>query len=278
MNARAGPPSPTAPLVGMELAQRTASAVLLAACALGTAYTGGLAFMVLWAAAGAAISLEWAVVTRLDPRLSVQALGSAGVFLSGIAAGLGESMLFLGLLALSAGAVAVMARTPHQRLWAVAGVAYAGVIAVAPVLIRDDPSFGLAAVLWIFAVVWSTDVAAYLTGRSLGGPKLWPGISPKKTWSGFAGGVVAGAAGGYATLALLRVEVPVAAVLLASAAASVAAQLGDLAESALKRYFGVKDASSLIPGHGGLMDRLDGFWVVVLLVGAGLALRSSLEP
>lgn len=271
MNASPRPRSDAVPLVNSELVQRTVSALLLGACALGTAYSGGLAFIVLWAAAGAVIAFEWASVTRLSPRTMLQGLGAGGVFLTGIAAGLGHGLFVLGLLALTAAAAVFVAGGTRDRLWAVVGIAYAAVIAVVPILARD--SFGLPAILWMFAVVWATDVAAYVVGRGLGGPKLWPRISPRKTWSGFVAGVVAGVAGGYATLAVLAAETPAGAVLLAGAVASVGAQAGDLAESALKRYFGVKDSGRLIPGHGGFMDRLDGFWVVSLLMGLGLVVH-----
>jgi phosphatidate cytidylyltransferase len=130
--------------------------------------------------------------------------------------------------------------------------------------------------LWMFAVVWTSDVAAYFTGRGLGGPKLWPAVSPKKTWSGFFGGLVGGTLAGLMVvsaatgLGWLPVA-PLWAVALASALASVASQAGDLGESALKRRFGVKDSGQLIPGHGGAMDRLDGFWAVAVLAALGLA-------
>jgi phosphatidate cytidylyltransferase len=121
-----------------------------------------------------------------------------------------------------------------------------------------------------------TDIAAYFTGRRLGGPKLWPRVSPKKTWSGFTGGLVAGTAAGLLVLQVAKAAgwtAPAGFVTVAAASvvASVASQLGDLAESALKRGFEVKDSSHLIPGHGGVMDRLDGFWAVALLFGAGFA-------
>jgi len=149
--------------------------------------------------------------------------------------------------------------------------------------VREHPRLGLVAILWMFAVVWLTDIAAYFAGRRFGGPKLWPRVSPKKTWSGFFGGLVAGvAAGGIVVLVAGRfgVAAPVsfAIVVLLSAVASVLSQLGDLGESALKRRFGAKDSGVLIPGHGGVMDRLDGFWAAAALIGlvlAGVQLRQG---
>jgi phosphatidate cytidylyltransferase len=138
--------------------------------------------------------------------------------------------------------------------------------------VRFDPLLGTAGIIWIFAVVWGTDVAAYFTGRKIGGPKLWPSVSPGKTWSGFAGGLIAGTLAGTLTGIFARmfgVSLPFDLVSLTalSAFASVVGQLGDLGESALKRHFHVKDSSNLIPGHGGVMDRLDAFAAVCLLVG-----------
>ena len=140
---------------------------------------------------------------------------------------------------------------------------------------RGHPDLGIVAVLWMFAVVWTTDIAAYFTGRRLGGPKLWPSVSPKKTWSGFGGGLLAGTLAGIAVPAAAQrwgwtPPLGLWAIAILSALASVLSQLGDLGESALKRRFGVKDSGRLIPGHGGVMDRLDGFWAVALLTGAGL--------
>lgn len=156
-----------------------------------------------------------------------------------------------------------------QRLpWVAPGLVYAGIAFFAPVLLRADEPFGLVAVLFLFAIVWSTDILGYAVGRIIGGPKLWLAVSPKKTWSGAIGGTLGGAIagagvahiGGLALLPLTYVAV----------ALSIAAQAGDLLESAIKRKFNVKDSSHLIPGHGGVMDRLDGFIVAAffaLLIG-----------
>jgi phosphatidate cytidylyltransferase len=130
----------------------------------------------------------------------------------------------------------------------------------------------------MFGVVWSTDIAAYFTGRLIGGPKLFLRISPKKTWSGFWGGTIAGTLAGLAVAEVGRasgINLPFDrfAVAMLSAAASILGQIGDLAESGLKRHFDVKDSSHLIPGHGGVMDRLDAFWAVCVVVMLGLLLR-----
>ena len=148
--------------------------------------------------------------------------------------------------------------------WIAAGILYAAAMFAAPVILRSDPAFGLLAIVLLFAIVWSTDIFGYFGGRSIGGPKLMPVVSPKKTWSGAISGtlgamivavLVAKLFGTFSTLAIAGV-----ALLL-----SVCAQSGDLFESFVKRKFGVKDSSQLIPGHGGVMDRLDGFWTAALV-------------
>ncbi|HKH32595.1 MAG TPA: phosphatidate cytidylyltransferase [Beijerinckiaceae bacterium] len=186
--------------------------------------------------------------------------------------------LFAALWILAALAIFIewIMMTRYEPGWVAAGLAYAAVIAIVPPLVREDPRLGIAAILWMFAVVWFTDIAAYFTGRALGGPKLCPAVSPKKTWSGFLGGLAAAiiAGAGVAMIASRfgwqpPVSLPV--VVLVSGVASVLSQIGDLGESALKRRFGAKDSGRLIPGHGGVMDRLDGFWAVAALMGVALA-------
>ena len=160
--------------------------------------------------------------------------------------------------------------------WMIAGLAYAAVLAVAPAILRADAALGFVAIVFLFAIVWSTDVFAYFAGRALGGPKLMPAVSPKKTWSGTAGGTLGAVASGLIVVkaAGLQVSVAVAAVALML---SVVSQAGDLLESAVKRRFNAKDAGHLIPGHGGLMDRLDGFLTAVLAATLVGLLRGGLE-
>jgi phosphatidate cytidylyltransferase len=170
---------------------------------------------------------------------------------------------------------AVIGRDAHARIWSGTGFIYAAVIATVPLLVRQEPRLAAVGILWIFATVWITDIGAYFVGRGIGGPKLWPRVSPKKTWSGFLGGVAAGALAGVAVAAVgsrLGGDLPAPLWLIAivSALAASLGQLGDLAESALKRSCDVKDSGQLIPGHGGLMDRLDAFWAVCAFVGAVL--------
>jgi len=156
-------------------------------------------------------------------------------------------------------------------MWAATGFLYGLVIVLVPPLVRAHPNLGLIGLLWMFAVVWATDIAGYFVGRALGGPKLWPRVSPKKTWSGFLGGVFAAALAGFLVAWIAQrmgwmQPFSLRNTIMLSIVASIASQLGDLGESALKRHCDVKDSSHLIPGHGGVMDRLDGFWAVSLIL------------
>ena len=160
--------------------------------------------------------------------------------------------------------------------WLAAGVAYAAVLMFAPLILRRDPAHGFAAIGFLFAVVWATDIAAYFAGRALGGPLLWPAVSPKKTWSGAIGGMLGGIAAGVLTVKLLGLAVAPMLVLVAGVL-SVIAQAGDLLESAVKRHFGAKDAGSIIPGHGGVMDRLDGFLTAAAAAAMVGLIRGGLE-
>jgi phosphatidate cytidylyltransferase len=257
-----------------ELALRIVSALVMAALALGAAWWGGAPFAVFWTLAAILLLREWlAVVGTKGWQLTAGwlagavAIAAAGVFAESQAVGL------LPVLILLAGAVIAGILAPGPaRLPAFAGVFYAAVIAVVPVEVRGNQAHGLVAVLWMFAITWGTDIIAYFTGRSIGGPKLWPRLSPKKTWSGFIGGVIGGAAAGVALVQVARYHYGLGwysemALVILSVLAAVLSQGGDLLESALKRRYGVKDAGHLIPGHGGVMDRLDSFFAVCVLMG-----------
>ncbi|HVY20149.1 MAG TPA: phosphatidate cytidylyltransferase [Bauldia sp.] len=151
---------------------------------------------------------------------------------------------------------------PQKTLWIGGGVVYAALLLLPALVLRSDVQLGMQAILFLFAVVWTTDVFGYFGGRAIGGPKLAVTISPSKTWSGAVSGI-AGTAVVIALGAPLLTSRPVPLVAVAVLLSAVS-QVGDLGESALKRKFGVKDASRLIPGHGGVMDRIDGFWAAAL--------------
>lgn len=173
------------------------------------------------------------------------------------------------LVALSGGAcvyaVAVARRMP-EPLWAALGTLWIVLGTVAFFWLAQPPGQGRQTALWLLLLVWANDIAAYVAGRSIGGPKLAPQLSPNKTWAGFVGGVAA--SGLIGALALGVGWASGISIVVISLALGVASQLGDLAESLAKRHFGVKDSSGLIPGHGGLLDRVDGLLAASILAGA----------
>ncbi|MEA2952977.1 MAG: phosphatidate cytidylyltransferase [Alphaproteobacteria bacterium] len=240
-----------------ELTARVISALLLAPLAVVSAYIGDWPFGVFWVIAAIGVWLEWnSLVTGADNRL-IFILGTATLVLALVIAEQGMARIPMFIIMLGALGVGVFARA-DRRGWIAAGLLYAGAVLLGPILLRRDPDWGFVAVIFLFTIVWTTDVLGYFVGRTLGGPKLAPSISPKKTWSGAIGGAVAAIIVGVIVARLAGLD-NLAAVAVVALFLSVIAQIGDLGESAVKRRFGAKDAGHLIPGHGGLMDRLDGF-------------------
>jgi len=254
--------------LGADFPIRAAAAVVLAVGALGLAWVGGFPFLVLWFAAGVGIIWEWQQLVGGERVAARVGVGAAALLIASPFALHAEGG-FAGLVVLVGAAATGALAEPGRRFEAGAGVIYAGALAVGTNLLRASPEYGLAVTMWLFAVVWGTDVMAYVGGRLIGGPKLWPSVSPGKTWSGAVVGAVVSAVFG-ALVAMLFSPSPIkfASMALFGLAISVVSQAGDLFESALKRRAGVKDSSHLIPGHGGLMDRLDGFVVAVALATA----------
>ena len=246
------------------LALRAASAAILVPAALGVAYLGGPVFTAAGGVAGILAWLEW---RRLLGRPAADPAGLVG--LAGVAA---VCALFatLGAVAAAAAAAATAAAVAGAERGSLrtraAGMSGAGIILfllVATLALRGDDAVGRATVFWLFAVVWASDTGAYAAGRTLGGPRLAPRISPAKTWAGAVGGVAAavGASillGWLMPLAGWVAERPPLALLAAAGAfGSIVGQMGDLAESAFKRRVGADDSGRLIPGHGGILDRSD---------------------
>ena len=251
------------PLSASNLALRVLSAVVLAPLALFTAYLGGWPFALFWGAAALAILWEWiTLVVGPAYRLMFSSCGAALV-IAGFVAWLGRPVAALLMVGLGALAAAVFA-PPERRLWVSIGVGYGGVMLLAPMFLRADSTYGFVVIVLLFAIVWTTDILGYFAGRAFGGPKLLPAVSPKKTWSG----AIVGAAGAM-IIALLVVGLfgsfNSLAIIIIALVLSVLAQVGDLFESWVKRQFGAKDSSRLIPGHGGVMDRLDGFWAAAFV-------------
>ncbi|MGA8172467.1 MAG: phosphatidate cytidylyltransferase [Methylocystis sp.] len=261
-----------------DLGPRVGSAVVLAILAVTTLIAGGHVFVLFWLVAAFAINWEWQGLIGGERRLARVVIGAVALSAAaGFTQGRDPIPGLVVLVALS-GVVAVLAG-PSRRLWAIAGVIYAGALIVSVCALRDSPGVGLLAIAWLFALVWGADVFAYFGGRAIGGPKLWPRVSAGKTWSGTITGLLSGALLGLA-VAHFGADGAIKSLplFLMSFAAAALAQIGDLAESAVKRRFGVKDSSQLIPGHGGVMDRLDGFILASLFaasVGAFRGLSST---
>ena len=254
-----------------DLAPRIVSAVVMVAAAVGTAFSGGLPFAILWWLAALAIHWEWQrlIGSGRDPVRLV--FGALAIALAAIASPYDSGAW--SLLLLVAGAIATGWSGRSLRGASGFGVIYAGLLPLALGLLRGSETRGLEAVLWLFAVVWGTDIMAYFGGRLIGGPKLWRRVSPSKTWSGFLIGIGSGAVAGLAVAFAWGAGwmlVPLGLV------AGMVAQGGDLFESVLKRRFGVKDSSGLIPGHGGVMDRLDGFLTAAVFAACFGLLRFGL--
>ncbi len=247
-----------------DLRVRTLTGLALGVVALVLIGAGGIWAAIFLALAGMAMMGELRGIVGagqgLAGLLSLAAVGAAVLVTE-------ASLLRYGLVVLAAGAVGVLLLDRVNRGWLVGGLFWIGTAMASIEGMRADPLYGFQAVLWLFLVVIASDVGGYFGGRLIGGPRLWPRVSPKKTWAGtLAGAALAcliGAAFSRATTGTLVHEVVVVSGLTA-----VVAQGGDLLESALKRHFGVKDASALIPGHGGVLDRLDGLMAAGLIAGA----------
>ena len=255
------PPAPAAPAMS-NLALRAVSAMILAPIAVGAAWLGSWPFAVFWLIAALLVLWEWIhLVAGPGHKLMFSASGSALAVAALVE--FRDRPIAAGLLIVLGGIAALIFAQRGRRVWIVAGIGYSGMMLLSPLLLRIDPDYGFLAIVLLFAVVWATDIVAYFVGRAIGGPLLCPSVSPKKTWSGAVGGAVGAMAAAVAIAHLFGANRLVFAVL--GLLLSVVAQLGDLLESWIKRHFGAKDASHLIPGHGGVMDRLDGFWAAALV-------------
>ena len=240
-----------------SLVPRIVSAAVLAPFLLAAVWLGGWVFLALMVVAAAILVQEW---NRLTAGSWVTVLAALEAIVIVVALALvwrgmvAQALLFAAAGACLAGLLAYVAGT--SPIWGAAAVPYLGLPLVSLVWLRLEFPAGAAMILWLLALVWFCDTAAYFTGKRFGGPKLAPRISPKKTWSGAIGGALAGTLVGASAAfvhgwAAIPVMAGIALIL------SVWAQLGDLAESYIKRQSGAKDSGTIIPGHGGLLDRLD---------------------
>ena len=240
-----------------ELKLRIVSGLVLAVIVLTATWYGGLAFRVLAAAIGLLIYYEWSRITGIARDWVANVVGWIGEAAIAFLVLIGNFEFAAGMLVgVTAVGIALIILHGTSR-WFPAGLFYAGATGLALAAIRSDDRPGLYAMLFVFAVVWATDILAYFVGRALGGPKLAPSISPGKTWSGAIGGAVSAVTAGVVLVHFLLPGTEVIAACVALVL-SVCSQSGDLFESFIKRKFGVKDSSRLIPGHGGVMDRVDG--------------------
>ncbi|WP_108659324.1 phosphatidate cytidylyltransferase [Acuticoccus kandeliae] len=249
-----------------ELRLRLISAVVLIPVVILCTWFDEVTFAALVLLAGLLVMFEWFRMIGAGRLKLLTGVGYAGIAAVSVAALVGSVLVSAATLAaatLAAMAVASRHRFDIAVRWVMIGMIYTGIAVIAPIELRKgDDGFG--AVVFVLLIAWATDIFAFFVGRKIGGPRLWRRVSPSKTWSGAIGGLVAGVIFGAIVAAFLNVPLGLATI-LASALIAVAAEGGDLLESAAKRRFAVKDAGTLIPGHGGVMDRVDGVIAAVLV-------------
>lgn len=262
-----------------NLQQRIVSAVILAAVVLAVTWLGGLPFRLLAALIGALMFYEWLSMAGSGPAPRDRMVAALFLAVTLVALLSGAPVVAeVAGLAVGVAVVHILERLSGAGRWTAPGLAYAGLSAIALAALRDGDQAGLIAILFLFAVVWATDILAYFVGRAVGGPKLAPAISPGKTWSGAVGGAVGGLLAGIGVGVAASLSAP-ATLALVALGLSIVSQVGDLFESWVKRRHGVKDSSNLIPGHGGVMDRVDGLVVAAFaLFLIGWALGGADNP
>lgn len=267
-------------IAGGDTLVRIASAAVLAPLGIYVAWAGGIVAIAFSTLVGVLIWWEWNRITRAgvwDLAFYIRCLSIVVVGAALLAGYSHVAVLFFAGFALAS---LILLFVPVGNAWLSAGGAYALAFLVPTVLLRESPSYGVEAILFLFTVVWTTDTAAYFSGRAIGGPKLWPAVSPKKTWAGFIGGTLGAmlAAAVFAHYAHLS---GVVGLVVVAGLLSVVSSGGDLFESWVKRRYDVKDSSNIIPGHGGVMDRFDGYVaaaslaLVIALLRGGLANPAS---
>jgi phosphatidate cytidylyltransferase len=264
-----------------NLLLRVLVALVLAPAAIAIAYAGGWLWSALVTLAAIGLYVEWLMIVGAARERRVVGSGVVALAVSGVCLGAGRIDASLAAVLLGLAAVAFF--SSDRRGWSALGFCYAAAAEIASVLVRLDKAEGFVALILILLVVWATDIGGYFAGRGIGGPKLWPRVSPKKTWAGAVGGFVGSLVVALGFLVFDHHEadpsqmLKLGPLLLLGAVLSIASQLGDLFESAVKRRFGVKDSSHLIPGHGGLMDRLDGFVAAVIMAAVFGVLRGGVD-
>ena len=258
-----------------ELQLRAVSAVALGGCALAALFAGPIPFGFLVLLVALVMSWEWGHIVRsgggMDLTFIVHALTVSAAILVAMSGSVELALVIL----VAGGITLVVLNSDDGPGVSVLGALYVGIPAIALICLRSSQPYGLTAVMFIFAVVWAGDIAAFLGGRQIGGIKLYPSVSPNKTWAGLVSAVVASILVGAVFWSFLG-DAPLLYLLVCAAGLGVVAQLGDLAESALKRLFRVKNSSDLIPGHGGFMDRMDGIVAAACVaLAVGLLINSD---
>ncbi|MGQ0484268.1 MAG: phosphatidate cytidylyltransferase [Hyphomicrobiales bacterium] len=271
------PETPRPPAKWADLGVRTLSAAVLIPAALLSVWAGGIWFNLLVALIAVLIAHEWTAMAHgaISAQFALHAAAALCGALLPLDAGMWGAAIAVCLL-WAASALLASRQPGATSAWNYLGVPYAGFPAMALVLLRADPQYGALAILWILAIVWAADTFAYFAGRTIGGPKLAPLISPKKTWAGL-GGAVAGSAAASALFAAIAGLPAIAALAVLAGGLAVIGQAGDLFKSALKRHYGVKDSGNLIPGHGGVIDRVDGLVAVAVAAAMIGVMRGGME-
>ena len=269
-------PSPASAKWG-DLGIRTLSAAVLIPAVLADVWVGGIWFHLFVALIGILMALEWVtIVHRGSPvQFALHAAGAMCGALLPLDVGLEGGLVAIAVIAVLSAALAAR-EEPGGPKWRYLGVVYVSVPPIALVMLREDPAFGIAAIVLVMLMVWAADTFAYFSGRILGGPKLAPRISPKKTWAGLLGAMVGSALAALAVAKAMGLPAILVLVIIAAVLAIVE-QVGDLFKSAMKRHYGVKDSGQLIPGHGGVIDRVDGLVAVATAAALIGAFRAGVE-
>jgi phosphatidate cytidylyltransferase len=257
-----------------NLGVRVVSAVVLVPVALAAIWFGGWAFLLMLAIGIALLSIEWGGMTAAKAPIRIAAAVMVAVLAATFAASRGEVwqgwyVVSWSAVIVGAAVAAFVARNVAEHpINAAYGVIYLAPACIALIWMRSigRAEQGISWTFLVFAVAWSADIAAFVVGSLLKGPKLWPRLSPNKTWSGFVGGLVAAMLTAWLVTTFSRATLPLASALMCGFFGGLATMGGDLWESMLKRRFGVKDSGDLIPGHGGLLDRVDGLLFCVMVV------------
>ncbi|WP_421695258.1 phosphatidate cytidylyltransferase [Aestuariivirga sp.] len=260
-----------------DLGVRALSAAVLIPAVLADVWAGGIWFHLFVALIGILMALEWVTIVHGGNPLQF-ALHAAGAMCGALLlkdVGLAGTLTAIAILALFS-ALAAAREQPGGPAWRYLGVPYVSLPPLALIVLRDDPDYGVAAILLVMLSVWAADTLAYFAGRIIGGPKLAPRISPKKTWAGMGGAMAGSALAAFGVGAVMGLPA-LWILVLAGGLLAIVEQGGDLFKSAMKRYYGVKDSGRLIPGHGGVIDRVDGLVAVAAAAALIGALRAGVE-